>query len=71
MTNGLGTTYYTLFIKEDGTWSPQFGDYVRKVVSDEKRDSYRGLKGHIWKADGLPTFAECTAYAVENLNGKI
>ena len=66
------TTYYTMYIKEpDGLWFVQFGDYVRKVVTDEKRDSYRGLKGHIWKCDHLPTTAECEAYAADNLNGKL
>jgi hypothetical protein len=57
------TTYYTLLIKEDGVWAPQFGDYVRSVVAQEKRDSYHGLKGHIWKCDHLPTVNECFAYA--------
>ena len=38
--------YYMLFTREsDGKWSPQFGDFVRKVVVDESRDSYREYKG--------------------------
>jgi len=58
----MQTTYYTLLIFEDGAWAPQFGDYVRKVVTDEKRDAYRGLKGHIWKCDHLPDMTEVAAY---------
>jgi hypothetical protein len=34
-------TYYTLFCRDpDGVWSPQFGDYVRKVVRQEELDCY-------------------------------
>lgn len=36
------TPYYWLLTREsDGKWSPQFGDYVRRVVHDEARDTYR------------------------------
>ena len=38
-------SYFTLFCREEnGIWSPQFGDYVRSVVSDEARDSYSQYK---------------------------
>lgn len=30
------TTYYTLAVREDGVWGPQFGDYDRETVVDEK-----------------------------------
>jgi len=32
------TIYYTLIEKTDGLWSPQFGDFDREVVEDEKQD---------------------------------
>ncbi len=31
--------YYSLLVKLDNRWSPQFGDYVRKVVADEGDDT--------------------------------
>lgn len=31
-------TYYTLCLWEDDQWTPQFGDYSRKVVRDELED---------------------------------
>jgi hypothetical protein len=34
--------YYQLIVMDArGFWSPKFGDYSRKVVADESRDSYR------------------------------
>lgn len=41
--------YHTLFIREDGRWCPQFGDYERSVVAQEQRDEYPGLKKSEWK----------------------
>lgn len=32
--------YYTLVVRRDGKWSPQFGDYSKEVVSDEEYDCY-------------------------------
>jgi len=32
--------YYTLAIREQGRWSPQFGDYKRAIVEQEERDNY-------------------------------
>lgn len=31
-------TYYTLAVREDGVWGPDFGDYDRDTVVDEKLD---------------------------------
>lgn len=31
-------TYFTLAIRADGVWSPQFGDYDRETVEQEARD---------------------------------
>jgi hypothetical protein len=36
----MAKQYFTLVIFENGSWAPQFGDYVRSVVQDE-RDDYR------------------------------
>lgn len=36
----MGRRYYTLVQFENGKWSPQFGDYVKKAVKDEY-DDYR------------------------------
>lgn len=33
-------TYYTLAVREDGRWAPQFGDYDKDVVKDEMWDTY-------------------------------
>lgn len=32
--------YFTLATRDDGKWSPQFGDYSRAVVAQESTDSY-------------------------------
>lgn len=63
-------TYYTLAVREDGTWTPQFGDYSRKVVQDEMLD----YRDHDHKAKNLrivtsgDTQAEINA-ATSALNG--
>lgn len=41
--------YYTLVIREDGKWAPQFGDYKKSVVVQEITDSYH----HIPKGNRL------------------
>ncbi len=35
MKNTSNTTYYTLLIREDNTWTPEFGDYDLKMVDEE------------------------------------
>jgi hypothetical protein len=30
--------YFTLAVRDDGRWAPQFGDYDRSVVADELND---------------------------------
>lgn len=37
----MGRRYWTLLTRDDGRWSPQFGDYQRSLVESEKSD-YRG-----------------------------
>ena len=41
--------YYTLLTYENGTWSPQFGDYDRETVSLERRDCYSADETKILK----------------------
>jgi hypothetical protein len=46
--------YYTLAIREEGRWAPQFGDYSRATVEQEARDTYarhRALDRKIIKTD--------------------
>jgi hypothetical protein len=35
-------TYWTLAIRESGVWAPQFGDYDREVVEQERLDVLDG-----------------------------
>jgi hypothetical protein len=39
--------YYTLLVKRDNLWSPQFGDYDKEVVKDEEYDCYDTEKTRI------------------------
>lgn len=41
--------YYTLLIRMNGKWSPQFGDYVKAVVAQERKDTYSEFKGVDWQ----------------------
>lgn len=36
----INRIYWTLLIKENGIWSPQFGDWDKTVVRQERFDSY-------------------------------
>lgn len=38
----MARTYYTLCTRDNGVWSPQFGDYDRDTVTDEADDLYYG-----------------------------
>lgn len=40
MSNKIPVVYWSLLVKENGVWSIQFGDYSKKVVRDERFDSY-------------------------------
>jgi len=35
MKNTSTKTYYTLVIREDNTWTPEYGDYDLKMVDEE------------------------------------
>jgi hypothetical protein len=41
--------YYTLATFQNGKWAPQFGDYSRNTVVEEKNDSYKNTKWEIVK----------------------
>ncbi|UDF60321.1 hypothetical protein Kopi_049 [Pseudomonas phage Kopi] len=36
----MAKKYYSLLTKENGKWYPQFGDYSRPVVEQEREDAY-------------------------------
>lgn len=40
----MAKKYYTLVAKENGKWFPQFGDYSRSVVEEEREDAYIASK---------------------------
>lgn len=43
--------YYTLYTRdaEGEGFAPQFSDFVRKVVEEERRDTYPGMKARDWR----------------------
>lgn len=43
--------YYTLYVRdaEGEAFAPQFSDFVRKVVEEERRDTYPGMKARDWR----------------------
>lgn len=43
--------YYTLYTRdaEGDAFAPQFGDFVRKVVEEERRDTYPDVKARDWR----------------------
>jgi hypothetical protein len=43
--NPKSRAYYTLAVREDGQWSPQFGDYSKSVVEQERDDICDGYGG--------------------------
>ena len=45
----MARRYYMLYTRDDGVWSPQFGDYSRKVVEGERED----YRDHDCKAKDL------------------
>lgn len=44
--------YFMLYARDDGLWSPQFGDFTRADVDQERRDSYQRERGHAYEGDG-------------------
>ncbi len=37
----MARQYHSIITREDGKWSPQFGDFDKEVVKQEMEDSYR------------------------------
>lgn len=63
--------YYTLAIRQEGRWSPQFGDYSRAVVAQEARDAYAsGAPIHAHDRKIVKSAPDCDAIdeAVASLN---
>lgn len=38
----MARKYYTLVVWDGDGWQPQFGDYSRAVVKQERKDCYEG-----------------------------
>lgn len=73
MAKGEGKrTYFTLAIKENGVWSPQFGDYSVFVVREEKRDRYESGEAKIKDMKIIPTLdtQEAINRGIARLNAK-
>lgn len=53
-------TYYMLYTREDGVWSPQFGDTDKECVEYERDDMVyaygMGLLGHLKRDTKIVTF---------------
>ena len=66
----MARKYYTLAIWDGAQWGPQFGDYNREVVAQERADSYAEYLGRHAKiiATG-PKKADIEA-AIAKLNEK-
>lgn len=45
----MARRYHTLAIREDGRWAPQFGDYDKDAVLQEREDSYGETKRRDWR----------------------
>lgn len=67
--------YYTLYTRDaaDGRFGPQFGDYTRASVEQERRNTYSDVKARDWrivKTDAPPSEAASMATARE-LDGDV
>jgi hypothetical protein len=40
----MSRPYFMLFVREDGVWVPEFGDYERQIVVDEMEDYHHGYR---------------------------
>jgi hypothetical protein len=61
--------YFTLAIKEDGVWAPQFGDYDRECVEQERVDTYAEHKKANWRILATSGHQRDINAAVAALNG--
>jgi hypothetical protein len=60
--------YYTLAIREDGVWTPQFGDYNRSVVEEERSYVVGHPSGEVKKKD---TKVICSGSSQASINAAI
>jgi hypothetical protein len=75
MTMTINRTYYTLATRTDGKWSPQFGDYSRKVVAQEADDTYWNRNGGAFRSKDMKIIATIDRQfdinaAISHLNGE-
>lgn len=69
----MARKYHTLCIREDGIWAPQFGDYSREVVEQERDDHRDSANGYKAKDMRIITSGDTQAAinaAVAKLNAK-
>jgi hypothetical protein len=45
----MSKPYHMLLVREDGQWSPQFGDFDRDCVVQEREDTYLAR----WRGDEM------------------
>ena len=71
--------YSLIIVRDDGVWSPQFGDRDHECVVQEREDAYLGVRGMRYEGDGkyaakdikiirfprVPTQAQITARLAE------
>lgn len=56
----MARKYHTLAVFEDGQWAPQFGDWDKDVVKQEREDSYDGQRTCIVTTDGSQAAIDAT-----------
>lgn len=44
--------YFMIYTRDDGEWSPQFGDSDRECVEQERIDTYLGQRRMRYEGDG-------------------
>lgn len=50
--NPAARPYFMIYVRDNGEWSPQFGDYTRADVVQEVEDSYKRQRGMGYVGDG-------------------
>lgn len=45
-------SYWMIYVRDNGVWSPQFGDHDRECVQQEREDQYLKQPGTSYDGDG-------------------
>ncbi len=51
-------SYWMIYVRDEGQWSPQFGDKDRDCVRDERVDTYLRQPGYAYPGDGKYSAAD-------------